>query len=1101
MKLKSFKGMPHELGGIDYTEGSEVEGGEYAVKIGTSGNEYIFDKESSEGDFLAKEYKKLNSNTRLAEDDPIALATFEQIAREQALTHAQRSVNEKGVDPFRNMYEEGQAKNGGVKYACGGAKDMYFNGGAMAFMPGGLIDKGIDGEGLTKKKIDEVTNLGNGGVNKYATGGYMGTDSSFMYDGGPYQSFKMPNTDGFDIPNPSLSLEQMGEYGITPPSYTTSGEGLNMQNPDVSLAEDQFPMTPMTMKGMEGNKLTPDEYAPEFGGAQMRTPGGTLPTIDEIDSQSEATGSATGGPGGFGDVQKALKLGADAAQAISPGTDTGSVGYIAEKGNTRQKSIAPTYNWASGTDMLGEAVGGMSQGAEMGKAAGPYGQAAGAAIGMFAGPIMRGMQDAKANERLQNQFKADLMQKNAEERRDEQWDAIARDVDSTELIDKDRYQGLKQLGGTPANKFAKQGGALPKNKGVYGYYANGGGIETDPVTGGNEETFAEKHARMRFKRDVDRLHSGITYQDLQGGPSYPVYDDLGNEIAGERNIGASSLSPGFNIKTNTPQPSVGTNMPQSRVAASRQLNNTMRMQEMQARPSAPQYYGNMIQNPCDDYGSNQGFGLYNEPRKYAQKGNYYNPESLQKNPFVGSPEYVEPTMAKAVGNIDNPDIRPNTLMNNETGESYNFKNGGGRLVKKKEFKPGGVNETDPPIFPLNVENIIAQDAAIRQREIDAAHYQKLLQSGIVKNQEPYNSGTVDYPPTSFLSQNSPGSPNAQFMGNRQSQDFHNELIASELVGGVAGAGISRAAANLNRSNELQKLWRIQEKGAKPTAQLAKEGKLGKHFQNEQSIKHFNDREKHFGEWFTNDKKDLDWYTKDREFLNPEIIELNVPKSELKNYQNYDKSLSRASDREFVIPLSEQKNYYAKGGFRETDPPMGPTGAPTGVAVSPTGNAYSSEYIGGRNKKRGVGSNDYGMIPANAEQYAYTFFGGNKPFTEADMTPEEYKSAVDLYNIREKSHTISYDDHDKVGSTNTSKAGMFSKLTHKPDIIRNLIGAAATKDGRIISDYNFGKKPLSEILKDVSLEDLMAWAHNNSPFVDKEAMAGNAINIKMPKRKK
>ena len=164
--------------------------------------------------------------------------------------------------------------------------------------------------------------------------------------------------------------------------------------------------------------------------------------------------------------------------------------------------------------------------------------------------------------------------------------------------------------------------------------------------------------------------------------------------------------------------------------------------------------------------------------------------------------------------------------------------------------------------------------------------------------------------------------------------FMLPIVPGAAVKKVAGPVVDKVkpyikgAANLNRSNELQKLWRIQEKGAKPTAQLAKEGKLGKHFQNEQSIKHFNDREKHFGEWFTNDKKDLDWYTKDREFLNPEIIELNVPKSKLKNYQNYDKSLSRASDREFVIPLSEQKNYYANGGpipnYRdggETDPPV------------------------------------------------------------------------------------------------------------------------------------------------------------------------------------
>ena len=121
MELKAFKGMPHEFGGIDYTEGSEVEGGEFAVQIGKSGNEYIFDKNSSEGERLSKEYKKLDKNGRLTEDDPLALEAFDQIAREEALKHAQRSVNEKGVDPFRNMYEQGgQAANGGVKYATGG---------------------------------------------------------------------------------------------------------------------------------------------------------------------------------------------------------------------------------------------------------------------------------------------------------------------------------------------------------------------------------------------------------------------------------------------------------------------------------------------------------------------------------------------------------------------------------------------------------------------------------------------------------------------------------------------------------------------------------------------------------------------------------------------------------------------------------------------------------------------------------------------------------------------------------------------------------------------------------------------------------------------
>jgi hypothetical protein len=118
-------------------------------------------------------------------------------------------------------------------------------------------------------------------------------------------------------------------------------------------------------------------------------------------------------------------------------------------------------------------------------------------------------------------------------------------------------------------------------------------------------------------------------------------------------------------------------------------------------------------------------------------------------------------------------------------------------------------------------------------------------------------------------------------------------------------------------SELIDLWRIQERGAKPMAELAAEGKLGSMFQNEKAIQHFKDREEHFGEWFTNDKADLDWYTKDREFIEPEIINLKVPKNELANFQNYNKSLSRAPEREFVIPLSEQQKYKQLPGSPNT----------------------------------------------------------------------------------------------------------------------------------------------------------------------------------------
>ena len=149
----------------------------------------------------------------------------------------------------------------------------------------------------------------------------------------------------------------------------------------------------------------------------------------------------------------------------------------------------------------------------------------------------------------------------------------------------------------------------------------------------------------------------------------------------------------------------------------------------------------------------------------------------------------------------------------------------------------------------------------------------------------------------------------------------------------------------------------------------------------------------------------------------------------------------------------------------------------------------------------MGSSDFGIIPANLEQYFYTLLGGNKQFTEKDMTPEEYEALVKLYNLRENAHTIGYPDHNKVGSTDIAEAGLLTKLTNEPDIIRNLIGAAAVKDGYITTDYNFGNTPLLEILKNPkkrNLENFMGWLHNNSPFVDSEAMAKkDAVKIKMP----
>jgi hypothetical protein len=118
------------------------------------------------------------------------------------------------------------------------------------------------------------------------------------------------------------------------------------------------------------------------------------------------------------------------------------------------------------------------------------------------------------------------------------------------------------------------------------------------------------------------------------------------------------------------------------------------------------------------------------------------------------------------------------------------------------------------------------------------------------------------------------------------------------------------------------------------------------FQNEKAIQHFKDREEHFGQWFTNDKADLDWYAKDREFIDPEIINLKVPKNELVNFQNYNKALSRATEREFVIPLSEQQKYLQLPGSPNALPIETPAGFNNRVFDSnfQLGNAPQNSHI-------------------------------------------------------------------------------------------------------------------------------------------------------------
>jgi hypothetical protein len=144
---------------------------------------------------------------------------------------------------------------------------------------------------------------------------------------------------------------------------------------------------------------------------------------------------------------------------------------------------------------------------------------------------------------------------------------------------------------------------------------------------------------------------------------------------------------------------------------------------------------------------------------------------------------------------------------------------------------------------------------------------------------------------------------------RQGNELFNPLAGTKNL--VKSIKSGRQLAGAAAKEDLVDLYRVQEKDAKTFAQLAAEGKIPKVFNNAKTIAKKTEEEKYFGQWFTKDKADLDWYAKDREFINPETINLKVPKSKLSQYQNYDKSLSRAPDREFVIPHTDQNIYKDK----------------------------------------------------------------------------------------------------------------------------------------------------------------------------------------------
>jgi len=206
------------------------------------------------------------------------------------------------------------------------------------------------------------------------------------------------------------------------------------------------------------------------------------------------------------------------------------------------------------------------------------------------------------------------------------------------------------------------------------------------------------------------------------------------------------------------------------------------------------------------------------------------------------------------------------------------------------FKTGALDETSynkNPRMPTKEE-----EKALTREEMANYMYQ----------QDSRKAGTAEYVPVGVLAL--PGTPAIRGLGK-----VGNFII--DAVNPIAGMGKTPGSA-INKvassADDVVDLWRIQEKGARPMSELAAEGKLGKHFQNEKAIKHFKDREEHFGQWFTKDKKDFDFYKADREFTNPEILNLKVPKSELEKYTNFNKSLSRAPEREFVVPLEDQKRF-------------------------------------------------------------------------------------------------------------------------------------------------------------------------------------------------
>lgn len=784
MELKAFKGMPHEFGGIDYTEGSEVEGGEFAVQIGKSGNEYIFDKNSSEGERLSKEYKKLDKNGRLTEDDPLALEAFDQIAREEALKHAQRSVNEKGIDPFRNMYEQaGQAANGGVKYATGGP--MMNPAEVPNVNPGAQYNTSMS---YAPKTAEEYYRQTQG--------------ESRMRDSFGTQAMREePTQKAFKEIGAGKEFGMlMGDIFFTPVTSAFTGKSFS----EMVMEDQGYSSSDATKRAVGDDTMTGTAFG--YGFAES----------EGVISNLGSSAFASMGDGG------ALKP----KKKYSGGGASGWLALFEGIHNIRQtsKQIAGPAIDAETADKMGDEY--------------VRNPIAGA-------PTTSGNPNINFNAFKKEGFDPETEVAFTGSGLDQEWMmdpnqtyAMPPASDTTSMVGTDVPIDL----GTGSSAFGgdfggfggfKSGGAKP----VYGYYANGGGKSyTDKI----------KDAERDFNESLD----------------YP-------------------------------------------------MDRAKRA-----------YFDELYDNP-----RLAGDDMYLDPYRHGMAG-YYTADAMKKKMPDWMPESVANKLAIAGSTI--------------AGVGHEF----------------------------------ASPSTERMGLVDA-----LTEAG---------------------------------------QDAYNNYVGAKMIEDVL----------FDREAKQLMLDKIKREETYPGVVVS----------------------------------DTEPYAKRDNALQP--VPFNTANLKTVKFQN--------------------------GGGKKKDEDKGEVG----IAVTPTGAAYSSDQISLDN--RGVGSSDYGIIPANLEQYFYTLLGGNKQFTEKDMTPEEYETLVKLYNLRKDSNTIGYGDHDSVGSTDIAKAGILTKLKNEPDIIRNLIGKAAVKDGYITSDYNFGNKPLLEILKDPSVEDLLAWAHNNSPFVDSEAMAKkDAIKIKMP----